>query len=173
MIRLTVLSIGLLVAACRGDRSTANATHSTATMELDALDSLQMTMLPEIIRLSEQSMGGLSPASAYCLATSAPTQLHPRGTPPTKALLTKLAGHQPPIFSVADCVGQPGASLAPIVGGRAWFVWEIARVGHPGRAEVTGGYYAGPLLAAEWVCSVREEFGKWILTAPCHMKWIS
>jgi hypothetical protein len=160
-VRLSALPFGLIVLACRRDSEPIHPHLASVSAALDSLDSVRLAVLPDIMRLSEENMHGLTPAAAYCLSTSARSYAHSRDFPPSKALLTALVDHRPPIISSDDCTG------------RAWQLWAVATVLRPETAVVTGGYNAGPLAAAEWTCHARKEADKWIVSTPCQMNWIS
>ena len=177
MSRLLAFGIAALVLlACgppSGARLPAHARHLDATPTLDSMDSLRLAALPEIVRLSEENMGGMNSTVAYCLSTSLPASVGTLGAPPSAALLAAVAGRRPAIYSVADCAPLPGRLMIPGVAGRAWRIWIIASGVGPDSAVVTGGYDAGVLEAAEWSCSARKDSGKWTVLVPCRMTWVS
>jgi hypothetical protein len=172
-LRATDVLLVFSLVACRENPRSAPARHSSTSAGLDSLDEMRLAALPEIVRLSEESMKGLRGAAAYCLSTSPGTSASPGGASPSIALLSEVASHRPPIFSVADCTGEPSELAAPGVRGRAWSMWVIVSSVRPQSAAIIGGYNAGPLTAAEWSCVMHKDRGKWMFSAPCKLRWVS
>jgi hypothetical protein len=162
---------GLLAsAACTSE---AVRPRAEAHPPLDSADSVRSAAVPLLIRLSEENMGGLSRAVAYCLTLNAPVREGWVPAPPSDGLVAALQANRPPIVNGAECTGMPGDLAAPGVRGRAWWIWaDVDSLGDE-IATVQGGYNAGPLLAAGWTCRLKRSLGGWIAPPSCSMDWVS
>ncbi len=111
----------------------------------------------------------------YFLGRTGPDQQLP-WTDPSRDLLVRFAGHEPPVKPVSQCrvaplgpvgvadreTGEPGVAF--LLGPRSW-VSET-------EVHVTGGYYSNG-ISSDWnTYRVRHEGGRWVVV---HVQgeWIS
>ena len=150
---VTLLAAALL--ACGRDRPAGPA----ATLELVANEGM---------RLAQADMRGVARPTAWCLT---PARNARRPAPPD--LLRRLAKGSVPVYDAADCTFDTTSSeYATADGHRAWLLWVTPLQDTDTLALVRTGYHAGPLLAAEWTCSVRNAQTPSPSIA-CRMDWIS
>ena len=119
------------------------------------------------MELARRDMHGVGTPHAWCLSVAPESKVTP-----TTGRLAQFKDDSPPVYAADRCTMDKTTEFSAPDGRGAWLLWGTFLDSTSTTSSVEVGYHAGSLLAASWVCEVRQVGTMWNAD-DCKLKWIS